>query len=54
VTVDQVSNCPELTPRDTQADIIQNEFSLSSTVSQPTPPSILSPNASVSIDKGSP
>jgi Fungal Zn(2)-Cys(6) binuclear cluster domain len=53
VTADQAYNRSELTLRDTQADTIQNESSSSSTLSHPTPASILSPNASVSIDKGS-
>jgi hypothetical protein len=54
VTVGQASNRPETTPRDTQAEIIQNESSSSSTIGHPTPAPILSPNASVSTDKGSP
>jgi hypothetical protein len=54
LALDQASNLPELTPQDTQADIVQNESSSSSTFCHPTPASILSPNDSVSIDKRSP
>jgi hypothetical protein len=50
VAIDQTSNRSELGPRDT----IRKESSSSSIVSNPTPASISSPNASVSIDKDSP
>lgn len=54
MAVDQASSRSELDPRDTQPERIRAESSTSSIVSNPTPASIPSPNAHVSIDKDSP